>query len=201
MKTDLTGKDDAELHAAYHGRGDEAAFAELMRRHGPPLMKFLRGMLGSDSPEADDIYQETWLRMINNGSKWNGGSFKAWMTTVARNLAIDSIRRRRPAVSLDAENEDGAKLADMLRDTRPTPSEKITSSETEQEIIAAVNTLPDDQKEVFLMRTAEDLSFKEIAETLNVSINTALGRMHYAVGKLKKTLAHLDERRFAPKKD
>ena len=199
MKTDLKEKDDAELHAAYHKHGDEAAFAELMRRHGPPLMKFLRGMLGSDSPDADDVYQETWLRMINNGSKWNGGSFKAWMTTVARNLAIDNIRRRKPALSLDAENEDGAKLGDMIRDHRPSASEQITSAETEQEIIAAVNRLPDDQKEVFLMRTAEGMSFKEIAETLDISINTALGRMHYAVGKLKKTLAHLDERRFAPK--
>jgi len=199
MKTDYTAKDDAELHAAYHRRGDEAAFAELMRRHGPPLMKFLRGMLGSDSPEADDVYQETWLRMINNGSKWNGGSFKAWMTTVARNLAIDNIRRRKPALSLDAENEDGAKLADLLHDNRPTASALISGTETEQEITAAVNELPEDQKEVFLMRTAEGMSFKEIAETLGISINTALGRMHYAVGKLKKSLAHLDERRFAPK--
>jgi len=199
MKTDLTGKDDAELHAAYHKHGDEAAFAELMRRHGPPLMKYLRGLLGSNSPEADDVYQETWLRMINKGSKWNGGSFKAWMTTIAHNLAIDTIRRRKPAISLDAENESGAKLSDLLRDNRPTASEQIASNETELEITAAVQDLPEDQKEVFLMRTAEGLSFKEIAESLNISINTALGRMHYAVGKLKKTLAHLDERRFSPK--
>ena len=199
MKSDLTAKDDSELHAGFHKRGDEAAFAELMRRHGPPLIKFLRGMLGADSPDADDVFQETWLRMINNGAKWNGGSFKAWMTTVARNLAIDTIRRRKPALSLDAENEDGAKLADMLRDSRPDASAFLAGSETENEIHAAVQALPDDQKEVFLMRTAEDLSFKEIAETLNISINTALGRMHYAVGKLKKTLAHLDEARFSPK--
>jgi len=199
MKSDLTAKDDAELHAAYHNRGDEAAFAELMRRHGPPLIKYLRGMLGSDSPDADDIFQETWLRMINNGTKWNGGSFKAWMTTIARNLAIDIIRRRKPALSLDAENEDGSKLADIIHDNQPTASEQITSAETEHEIIAAVNSLPDDQKEVFLMRTAEGITFKEISETLGISINTALGRMHYAIGKLKKTLAHLDERRFAPK--
>jgi len=199
MKTDLTGKNDSELHAAYHILGNEAAFAELMRRHGPPLMKFLRGMFGSDSPDADDVFQETWLRMINKGAMWNGGSFKAWITTVARNLVIDTIRRRKPAVSLDAENEDGAKLGDMLHDNQPTVPEQISSAETEQEINTAVNNLPEDQKEVFLMRTAEGLSFKEIAETLDISINTALGRMHYAVGKLKKTLAHLDDRRFAPK--
>ena len=199
MKTDLTAKDDSELHAGFHKRGDEASFAELMRRHGPPLMKFLRGMLGAKSPEADDVYQETWLRVINNGSKWHGGSFKAWITTVARNLAIDTIRRRKPTLSLDAENETGVNLSDLLRDTGPDISTILSGSETEREIFTAVQELSDDQKEVFLMRTVQDLGFREIADTLNISINTALGRMHYAVNKLKKTLAHLDETRFAPK--
>ena len=199
MKTDYTGKDDAELHAGFHKRGDEAAFTELTRRHGPPLIKFLRGMLGADSPDADDVYQETWIRAINNGMKWTGGSYKAWLATIARNLAIDAIRRRKPALSLDAENEDGAKLSETIRDTRPDAAANISGAETESEIALAVQALPDEQKEVFLMRTADDLSFKEIAETLGISINTALGRMHYAVGKLKKSLAHLDESRYAPK--
>ena len=189
--TDYTGKDDAELHADFHQRGDEAAFAELMRRHGPPLMKLLRGIFGSDSPDADDAYQEAWLRAINNGSKWNGGSFRAWLSTIARNLAIDAIRRRRPALSLDAENEDGGSLSETISDPAPAAPAALASLETQNEIAAAVAELPDDQKEVFLLRTADGLSFKEIADVLGVSINTALGRMHYAVGKLKKTLAHL----------
>ena len=188
MKTDYTELDDKELFEQFHRRGQEKAFEELMSRHSPPLMRYIGGMLGIDSAHVDDVFQETWIRVINNGDKWHGGSFRAWLMTIAHNATVDLLRRLKPTLSLDMENEFGEPMGNFIPDDEVGPDRILEGLEVEAYIADQVLELPEAQREVFLLRVVQDLSFKEIAETLKIPLNTALGRMHYAVTKLRTAL-------------
>ena len=188
MKTDYTELDDKELFEQFHRRGQEKAFEELMSRHSPPLMRYIGGMLGIDSAHVDDVFQETWIRVINNGDKWHGGSFRAWLMTIAHNATVDLLRRLKPTLSLDMENEFGEPMGNFIPDDEVGPDRILEGLEVEAYIADQVLNLPEAQREVFLLRVVQDLSFKEIAETLKIPLNTALGRMHYAVTKLRTAL-------------
>ena len=180
--------DDEMLFEGFHRRGEDGAFDELVARHTPPLMRYIGGMLGRDSAYVDDVYQETWIRVINNGDKWHGGSFRAWIMTIAHNAVIDMLRRLKPALSLDAENESGETLADKMVAGGQAPDMELAGSETAAFIAAKVVELPETQREVFMLRVVDGMSFRDIAEMLHIPLNTALGRMHYAVVKLRTEL-------------
>ena len=188
MHTVYSEMEDQDLFECFHVRGQDRAFEELMSRHAPPLMRYIQGMLGQDSAQVDDVFQDTWIRMIHNGDKWHGGSFRAWLMTIAHNVVIDLFRRLKPTLSLDAETDSGEKLADSLVSAERLPDALLEGGETEAFIAEQVEALPDAQREVFLMRVVEDMSFKEIAESLGIPLNTALGRMHYAVTRLRTSL-------------
>jgi RNA polymerase sigma-70 factor (ECF subfamily) len=181
---------DADVLRAY-AKGDVAALDELVRRHGKALLGFLRAMT-RDSEAAEDLFQETWLRVIRKPKGFSEGSFRAWVWRIARNLIIDRSRRKQADCSLDAPvGEEEMTLLDVLPGNEPAPSELVAGMDLEARIAACVGCLPESQREVFLLRTQAGLSFVEIGKLLHVPLNTALGRMHYAVVRLRQELKML----------
>jgi len=179
---------DAELLRDY-AQGHAAAMEQLVARYRSALFSWLLGMTGNRA-DAEDLFQEVWFRVIRHAERFTDVSFKAWMWKIARNLLIDFRRKRKPDISLDAvEDEEDQPLVDTLVAKGAGPAEAVENDDLTRRVMRAVGALPDVQREVFLMRVQGDLSFSEIAETLNIPLNTALGRMHDAMMKLKKMVA------------
>ena len=178
--------DEQLIHSCL--RGDSRAVEVLVRRYRQVLYSFLMYMVHNRT-EADDLFQETWIRAMAALPRYNHRSrFRSWLFRIANNLAIDLRRRSRPTTSLDAAPQDGSPLLDRLEGTAESPRLGIERRELNAALRAAVAQLPDSQREVFLLRTTAGLPFREIARIQRTSVNTALGRMHYAVLKLRDTL-------------
>ena len=179
---------DAELLLCF-SKGDLAAMDQLVARYRSALFSWLLGMTGNRA-DAEDLFQDVWFRVIRHAERFNDVSFRAWLWKIARNLLIDFRRKRKPDISLDAVEEEGdTPLVDQLTARGMGPAKAVEMDDMTRRVMRAVTTLPEMQREVFLMRVQGDLSFNEIAETLNIPLNTALGRMHDAMTKLKKLLA------------
>lgn len=169
-------------------RGDPAALEKLVVRHRGRLFSFILNMAGR-ADEADDIFQEVWFRAISKIDSYRNKNFLAWLTRIAHNLMIDRWRSNKANVSFDAtEEEGGLDLSERLAGPEPSPAQRVESSDVEKRVSAAVAALPLEQREVFLMRVKEGLSFREIAKIQGVSINTALARMQYGLTKLRTLL-------------
>jgi RNA polymerase sigma-70 factor (ECF subfamily) len=177
---------DNEALARYLG-GDVDALEGLVEKYRRPLFGFILNMTGG-AAEAEDVFQEVWLRVVRKAGGYRRGNFFGWIVRIARNLVIDRARRRKPEVSLDRENEDGASLGDVIPGPGPAPSDEAVAGDLGCRIADAVAGLPAEQKEVFVMRVQTGLSFKEIAAVQRVSINTALARMQYALAKMRTVL-------------
>ncbi len=181
---------DYELLKKYR-KGDLKALEELIARRRKGLFGYIYYTVQSQA-EADDVYQEVWMRVIKKNESFHGGNFGGWLTRIAHNVIIDRVRRRRKQISLDAETPNGSSMKEMLHDPAAAMSSaSLQESDIEQRVNEAVAELPLEQREVFLMRVKQDLPFKEIAKIQNTSINTALARMQYAIGKLRVSLAEL----------
>lgn len=179
---------DAGLLYAFT-KGDAGAMDKLVGRYRQALFTWLVGMTGSHA-DAEDLFQELWCRVIRHAGRFNDVSFKAWLWKIARNLVIDFRRKKRPDLSLDAvEDEDDQPLLNQLESSERGPAEAVERADLAKRVMKAVGSLPEIQREVFLMRVQGDLSFSEIAQALGVPLNTALGRMHDATTKLKKMFA------------
>ena len=179
---------DAQLLRAF-AEGEATAMDQLVGRYRQALFSWLLGMTGNRA-DAEDLFQDVWFRVIRHAGRFNDVSFKAWLWKIARNLLIDFRRKRKPDVSLDAvDDEDDQPLVDQLTAKGAGPAEAVEMGDMTKRVMRAVTSLPEVQRAVFLMRVQGDLSFSEIAETLNIPLNTALGRMHDAMTKLKKLLA------------
>ena len=191
---------DEELLARYRA-GDVAAFERLLSRHEKPIWTYLRRFV-RDAAAAEDLLQEVFLRVVRDAQervapwKWEA-KFSTWLYTVARNLCIDRARRTavRGAASLDgpAGGDEEAPLA--LHDRMPAPGPAADAVAADREaarrIDRAVAELPDDQREVFLMREVMELPFAEIAAVVGASEPTVKSRMRYALEKLRAALADL----------
>ena len=188
---------DEELLSAFARVGDAAAMTALVERHGAALGAFLAGWC-EEKADAQDVAQETWLKVMRSPQSFRGGSFRAWVLRIARNQVIDRARVRKPDVSLDAPIGDSPLspgLVETLADDKsPSPVEALASAEERAVALAAIRALPAPQRDVFLLRAA-GISFSEIATRFSIPLNTALGRMHYAMKALKKELCADDERR------
>lgn len=179
-------------------RGDARAFEDLMRRHRNALFNFIYRSVRNPAT-AEEILQDTWLRVVQGAGDFQRASkFSTWAWTVARNLCIDHARkaalRRHP--SLDAplkRDEDGPTLLDSLRDPDASVDRAAVSRQLQGEIAAAIEALPDDQREVFLMREYGCLPFKEIAEVVGAPENTVKSRMRYALERLQERLAEYED--------
>jgi RNA polymerase sigma-70 factor (ECF subfamily) len=169
--------------------GSRDAFDELVMRHSRALFSYIRGMVGQQE-EAEDLFQDTWARVIRHEVSFRGGTVRGWIWRIAKNAVIDRLRRRKPDDSLDRPvGEDGLLLADQVAAGGLSVPDQVDGADLGARIARCVAGLPPAQREVFLMRTTSGLSFDEIAEILKVPLNTALGRMHYAVTRLRDALA------------
>lgn len=187
--------DDETLLRRYARRGDAAAMETLVRRHAAALAAFLAGWC-DDAAAAEDLAQESWLRVLRDPGAFRGGSFRAWLLRVARNLAIDRSRKRAPELWLDAPSDpapDAPPLVDALPDESAAPPDAaLADADDRARLLAAVRALPGPQRDVFLLRAA-DVPFAEIAARFSIPLNTALGRMHYAMKALRAALAPTEE--------
>lgn len=179
--------DDSELLAAYARRGDVRSLSELVVRHAVWMRALLRGLLPTES-DADDAFQETWVKVIRSAGSYRGGKVKAYLAAVARTTAIDRLRRLGGYVSLDDDAGEGAGVAATAADATPDPGEKFESAATAEEVRLAVRALPEGPRQVLLMRIEGELSFREIAEALSVPLGTALTWMRTATLRLREIL-------------
>ena len=185
--------------------GDVAAFEELMRRHERPLWTFVRRFV-ADGATAEDVLQEVFLRVVRAAADWKGDAkVSTWMYTIARNLCTDHARRavHRRAQSLDAptrggdDGGSGPALGERVA-ARTAGTERVAlNRELGAHIDRAVDALPHDQREVFLMREVMDLPFAEIAQAVGASEPTVKSRMRYALEKLRDALAGFHDGRAA----
>ncbi len=173
--------------------GQREAISTLLERHTPRLRNYIRLMV-RDNDRAEDILQDTLIKsvkMIDEGRYTDNGRLLSWMMRIAHNLAIDHFRslKSRPITN---EAEAGYDIIAAQRHLEPAAEEQIISNEIGEQVRELVDMLPEDQREVVKLRYYSDLSFREIAEQTDVSINTALGRMRYALINLRKMTKERD---------
>ncbi|MCO5061241.1 MAG: sigma-70 family RNA polymerase sigma factor [Kiritimatiellae bacterium] len=175
--------------------GNAVALDNLIEHTRRPLYAFINKMMEGHA-DADEIFQETWVRAIQNLNRYRDDKLLSWLFRIAHNLIIDRIRKRTRLTSFEqASTDEGQSFAERLAEPSPSPADTAASNDLQAHIGAAVQQLPPEQREVFLLRTEADLPFKEIARIQGVSINTALARMQYAVHKLR---SELRSRNLAP---
>jgi RNA polymerase sigma-70 factor (ECF subfamily) len=181
----LSDASDQDLVRSYL-EGSEPAFESLLKRHKDKVFTKIYLML-QDHDLAQDIFQDTFIKVINTlrAGRYNEeGKFLPWVMRIAHNLVIDHFRRSKkmPAVRSDDDKDVFATIShsDM------THEDEMCRDQILKDVKNLINYLPQEQKEVVIMRLYYDMSFKEISETCNVSINTALGRMRYALINLRK---------------
>lgn len=186
---ELRTRTDEQLVAAYVS-GTNEAFDILLERHKERLYSYIFYIV-RNADMADDLFQETFVKAIvtiRNGRYTETGKFSAWLTRIAHNLIIDQFRTERNENTVSNEETDGnlfnnAMLADSCVETR------MVNEQTLLDVRRLMDKLPDNQRDVVFMRFYQDLSFKEIADITGVSINTALGRMRYAILNMRKMAA------------
>ena len=169
--------------------GDRSAISELIERHSKRVRSYI-GMMVKDDDVADDIFQETFIkavRVIDEGRYTDNGKFLSWILRIAHNRVLDHFRREKASKQIN-ESEAGYDVIGTLRFAEPTTEDDMVHSEMEQTIRDLIELLPEEQQEVVRLRYYSKLSFQEIAEQTEVSINTALGRMRYALINLRRMI-------------
>jgi len=182
--------DDKELVRLYRRKGNEQAFRELMNRHQAKVYSYIYSMVGN-AEIANDIFQETFTKVITKmDDTYNEqGKWIAWVMRIAHNATIDYLRKQKRFVDVNnTEDEDNkSDFYDRLPDEDLVDAEQqLEKSESKSSLLNHIQELPSEQREVVMLRHYYEMPFKEIAELTNVSINTALGRMRYALINLRK---------------
>ena len=180
---------DSALVTSYIA-GNESAFEELVTRHKSKVYTTIL-LIVKDTYTAEDLLQETFVKAIHtmkSGRYNEEGKFSSWICRIAHNLAIDYFRRekRSPMITL----EDGSNVFNTLSFSEESVESIRIKEETHARLRELIQQLPAAQKEVLIMRHYADMSFQEIAEATGVSINTALGRMRYALINLRKKMSN-----------
>ncbi len=192
----MTAESDEVLVARFQS-GDRAAFNALVRRHQGPLFHFAFRQLRS-APAAEDVVQEAFVRVVQNAAEFkNEARFTTWVYTITRNLCIDQLRkrahRRHPSLDEARGDGEGRALGEVVADKKVDVERQAGGAELQRQIALAVEQLPDDQREVFLLREVSNLPFKEIAELTGVPENTVKSRMRYALERLQAALGEYEE--------
>lgn len=185
MKKQVIG--DKELLDSYLA-GNEACLEVLIKRHKSKVYSTIY-LIVQDRYLAEDLFQETFIKVVQTlkGERYNEeGKFLPWVVRIARNLAIDYFRKaKRTPVITDTEGNDVLSYISIAEESR---EDKMMRQQSESTIRGLIKMLPPEQREVLILRQYGDLSFKEIADATGVSINTALGRMRYALNNLRKMI-------------
>ncbi len=189
---------DEELVQRFHA-GDAAAFEVVLRRYQRPLFNFiLRSVRERD--RAEELLQDVFLKVIQKSAEFQGNSkFSTWLYTIARNLCIDTSRKmvfrrhRSLDAPLKAEEAEGATLLDRVASGTPEADRTAIGQDLQARIAAAVDDLPEEQREVFLMRELQNMAFKDIADVVGVPENTVKSRMRYALERLQRALAEYED--------
>ena len=181
-------KSDQQLVAQYL-EGNEAVLTQLVERHKSKIYTAIL-MFVKDRYLAEDIFQDTFIKVIDtlrSGKYKEEGKFLPWVMRIAHNLCIDHYRKvkRVPTIT----NSEDYDIFDVLNFTTENAEESMIRKETKQKVRDLLDQLPDEQKEVVILRHYAGLSFKEIAQLTGVSINTALGRMRYGLQNVRKVIA------------
>ena len=169
--------------------GDRSAISELIERHSQRVRSYI-GMMVKDDDIADDIFQETFIKavqVIDEGRYVDSGKFLSWVLRIAHNRVLDYFRREKASKQVN-ESEAGYDMIGTMRFSEPTAEDNLVQSEVEQSVRNLIDQLPEEQQEVVRLRYYSKLSFQEIAEQTEVSINTALGRMRYALINLRRMI-------------
>lgn len=168
--------------------GDENALATLINRHQSKIYGFIYSKI-SDRDVSDDIFQDTFIKVIKtlkSNSYNEEGKFLPWVMRIAHNLIVDHFRKTKK-MPMFRETEEFS-IFSIMSDNAPNIESQIITTQVEDDLKKLIHELPKDQREVLEMRIYQDLSFKEISEITGVSINTALGRMRYALMNLRKVI-------------
>ena len=179
---------DRELLNSYL-QGNKSAISTLIDKYNRRVRDYLR-MMVKDDDVADDIAQETFIKVIkviDEGRYVDNGKFLSWVLRIAHNRALDYFRAQKSNNSV-SESSAGYNVLGTLRYAENSIEDNIISDQTDQSIRDLVELLPEEQREVGMWRYYSDMSFKDIAEQTGVSINTALGRMRYALINLRKMI-------------
>ena len=187
METQLQLQDDAALVQDYIN-GNERALEMLIKRHKLKIYNFIYSKV-FDRDTAEDIFQETFIKVIRTlkrGVYNEEGKFLPWVMRIAHNLVIDFFRKNNRIPTFD--NSDEFDIFQLISDGNPTAEKVMIEEQVVEDLQNLIVKLPEDQKDVLTMRLYKDMSFKEIAESTGVSINTALGRMRYAIINLRKLI-------------
>lgn len=168
--------------------GDENALTELINRHQSKIFGFIYSKI-ADRDVSNDIFQDTFIKVIKtlkSNSYNEEGKFLPWVMRIAHNLIIDHFRKNKK-MPLFRETEEFS-IFSIMTDNSLTIENEIIKDQVETDLRKLIEELPVDQKEVLIMRMYQDMSFKEISEATGVSINTALGRMRYALMNMRKVI-------------
>ena len=188
---------DERLMLAFQA-GDARAFETLVRKHRTPVFNFILRFVGHRA-RAEDVLQETWLKVVRSAGEYTPkAKFTTWLYTIARNLCVDSARKEsyRQVSSLEAptagaEGEQGRPLGEGLPDSGASPERGAYNARLRPMLERALASLPEEQREVFILREYSGIPFKDIAEVTGVSENTVKSRMRYALDGLRRRLAEM----------
>jgi RNA polymerase sigma-70 factor (ECF subfamily) len=168
--------------------GDERALEALINKHNQRITSFIYSKV-LDRDITEDIFQDTFIKVINTlkkGSYSEEGKFLPWVMRIAHNLIIDHFRKNKRMPKF--EGSDDFNIFSVIGDDKLNAEKQIIKDQIDSDLGQLIEELPDDQREVLIMRIYKDMSFKEISENTGVSINTALGRMRYALINLRKII-------------
>ncbi len=185
MKGYANCSDDMLVQAYMEGK--DSAFDELLARNQQQLFDFILA-LTRDKDKADDLFQETFIRAIvkmKDGQYFNQGKFLYWLMRIARNLLIDDVRKQKKGQAVNISDDELLTVIDCGHPYK-SREDMLVAEELCGHMRQLMDLLPDEQREVVLMRYYQGLQFKDIAEITNVSINTSLGRMRYAIRNMRR---------------
>jgi len=185
MKKELI--QDAELVSNYI-KGNENALSILIQRHKQKIYSFIYSKV-YDRDITEDVFQDTFIKVIKTlklGKYNEEGKFLPWVMRIAHNLVIDHFRKNSRMPKFDNAGE--FSIFSVLSDSTLNAEKTLIKNQVESDVRRIIEELPEDQKQVLLMRMYQDMSFKEISERTGVSINTALGRMRYALINMRKVI-------------
>ena len=183
----LSTASDHELIHLYLG-GNSGAFSTLVNRHKSKLYSSIYLMV-KDKYLAEDLFQEVFIRVVDKlrkGHYTEEGKFLPWIMRIAHNMCLDHFRKVRRSAAI--KNSDDVDIFEVLNFSEQNAEDKMMTNESHQRVRKMLDMLPEDQREIIIMRHYAELTFKEIATLKDISINTALGRMRYGLINLRKVM-------------